>query len=41
MRRSLPELAALRLRRADPSDAERIASLHTDSWRRHYRGTYS
>jgi len=31
----------LQLRRATPSDAEAIASLHADSWRRHYRGAYS
>lgn len=29
------------LRLADPSDAEAIAALHADSWRRHYRGAYS
>ena len=28
-------------RRATASDAEGIAALHTDSWRRHYRGAYS
>src|SRR4030095_1178712 len=26
---------------AGPSDAEAIAALHADSWRRHYRGAYS
>jgi GNAT superfamily N-acetyltransferase len=26
---------------AEPSDAEAIAALHADSWRRHYRGAYS
>lgn len=26
---------------ANASDAEAIAALHTDSWRRHYRGAYS
>jgi ribosomal protein S18 acetylase RimI-like enzyme len=31
----------LQLRSAGPSDAERIARLHADSWRRHYRGFYS
>ncbi len=31
----------LQLRRATPSDAEAIALLHADSWRRHYRGAYS
>lgn len=30
-----------RLREAAPADAEAIALLHTDSWRRHYRGAYS
>jgi len=35
------EIARLRFRRADPLDAERIASLHAESWRRHYRGAYS
>jgi ribosomal protein S18 acetylase RimI-like enzyme len=28
-------------RLAGPSDARAIASLHADSWRRHYRGAYS
>lgn len=28
-------------RRARPDDADQIASLHADSWRRHYRGAYS
>jgi GNAT superfamily N-acetyltransferase len=28
-------------RRADDRDAERIADLHADSWRRHYRGVYA
>ncbi|MCZ4124942.1 GNAT family N-acetyltransferase [Streptomyces sp. H39-S7] len=30
-----------RLRAAGPEDAEGIALLHADSWRRHYRGAYS
>ncbi len=30
-----------KLRLAGPSDAEAIAALHADSWRRHYRGIYS
>ena len=30
----------LRLRLAGPDDAERIAVLHADSWRRHYRMAY-
>jgi len=28
-------------RLAGPADAEAIANLHADSWRRHYRGAYS
>jgi GNAT superfamily N-acetyltransferase len=28
-------------RHATPDDAEKIAYLHADSWRRHYRGAYS
>jgi GNAT superfamily N-acetyltransferase len=31
----------LRFRLAGPSDADAIAALHADSWRRHYRGVYS
>jgi ribosomal protein S18 acetylase RimI-like enzyme len=31
----------IRFRRADAGDAERIAALHADSWRRFYRGAYS
>jgi len=34
-------LDRLQLRRASPADSERIAWLHADSWRRHYRGAYS
>lgn len=30
-----------RFRLARTSDAEAIAALHADSWRRHYRGAYS
>ena len=33
-----PSTTAVRLRAAAAEDAERIAQLHTDSWRRHYRG---
>ncbi|MDQ0718001.1 glutamate dehydrogenase/leucine dehydrogenase/GNAT superfamily N-acetyltransferase [Streptomyces luteogriseus] len=33
--------ASLRLRAAGPDDAENMALLHADSWRRHYRGAYS
>jgi GNAT superfamily N-acetyltransferase len=28
-------------RLAGPGDAEAVANLHADSWRRHYRGAYS
>lgn len=31
----------LRSRPAGPSDAEAVAALHAESWRRHYRGAYS
>jgi GNAT superfamily N-acetyltransferase len=31
----------LRFRLAVPSDAEAVAAVHADSWRRHYRGAYS
>ena len=31
----------IRFRPATVGDAERIAQLHADSWRRHYRGAYS
>jgi GNAT superfamily N-acetyltransferase len=34
-------LAYLQFRPAGRSDAEAIAALHVDSWRRHYRGAYS
>jgi GNAT superfamily N-acetyltransferase len=33
-----PRFGSARLRPAGPADAERIAALHADSWRRHYRG---
>lgn len=29
------------IRTAGPGDAEAVARLHADSWRRHYRGAYS
>ena len=29
------------LREADRSDAQAVAMLHVDSWRRHYRGAYA
>ena len=31
----------MRLREAGPDDAEAVAVLHADSWRRHYRGAYA
>jgi ribosomal protein S18 acetylase RimI-like enzyme len=31
----------VRYRDARPADAEEVASLHADSWRRHYRGAYT
>ena len=31
----------LEFREAGPADADGIARLHADSWRRHYRGAYS
>jgi ribosomal protein S18 acetylase RimI-like enzyme len=34
-------MRSVHLRAADPSDAEGVASLHADSWRRHYRGAYA
>jgi ribosomal protein S18 acetylase RimI-like enzyme len=37
----MSELIAVRYRRARASDAEAIANLHADSWRRNYRGAYS
>lgn len=33
--------APVRYREADAGDAEGIAALHADSWRRHYRGALS
>jgi ribosomal protein S18 acetylase RimI-like enzyme len=30
-----------RFRAASPDDAENVALLHVDSWRRHYRGAYA
>jgi ribosomal protein S18 acetylase RimI-like enzyme len=30
-----------RFRVAGPADAQAVAQLHADSWRRHYRGAYS
>lgn len=34
-------MASLRVRTAGQDDVEAIANLHTDSWRRHYRGAYT
>jgi len=34
-------MTSLQLRAAGLPDAEQIAPLHADSWRRHYRGAYS
>lgn len=34
-------VAELTFRLALPSDAEAVAALHADSWRRHYRGAYA
>ena len=31
----------LSLRTARPTDADAVAALHADSWRRHYRGAYA
>lgn len=33
--------ATLRFSLAKPSDAAKVAALHADSWRRHYRGAYA
>jgi GNAT superfamily N-acetyltransferase len=37
----VPAPAGLRFRVACPDDAGAISALHTDSWRRHYRGAFS
>ena len=34
-------MTSVRLRTAHPDDAEEVAALHADSWRRHYRGAYA
>jgi len=34
-------MTSSQFRRADGRDADRIADLHADSWRRHYRGAYA
>jgi ribosomal protein S18 acetylase RimI-like enzyme len=33
--------SSTQFRRAEGADAETVAKLHADSWRRHYRGAYS
>jgi ribosomal protein S18 acetylase RimI-like enzyme len=38
---SIAHLEEPRFRLAGPADAEAVANLHADSWRRHYRGAYS
>ena len=38
---TVSEGRSARLRRAGAADAEQIAVLHADSWRRHYRGGYA
>jgi ribosomal protein S18 acetylase RimI-like enzyme len=38
---SMADLEGLEFRVADRADAEAVANLHADSWRRHYRGAYS
>jgi ribosomal protein S18 acetylase RimI-like enzyme len=37
----MTDLDRLLFRPADVADAEPIAALHADSWRRHYRGAYA
>jgi hypothetical protein len=34
-------MTSVRLRAAGPGDAENVALLHADSWRRFYRGAYA
>jgi ribosomal protein S18 acetylase RimI-like enzyme len=36
-----PMAEELQFRLAGPADAEAVAELHAESWRRHYRGAYS
>lgn len=38
---SAAPLSEIAFRTARPRDAEAVAALHADSWRRHYRGAYS
>ena len=37
----MADLEEPHFRLAGPHDAEAVANLHADSWRRHYRGAYS
>lgn len=37
----MARLVCPQFRLATPADAESVAALHTDSWRRHYRGAYT
>jgi ribosomal protein S18 acetylase RimI-like enzyme len=37
----MADVSELEFRLAGPGDAEAIALLHAESWRRHYRGAYS
>ena len=37
----MADLEGPQFRLAGPGDAEAVANLHADSWRRHYRGAYS
>jgi ribosomal protein S18 acetylase RimI-like enzyme len=36
-----PHMTSPTFRTAGPGDAESVARLHADSWRRHYRGAYA
>jgi GNAT superfamily N-acetyltransferase len=38
---SVADTTGLRFRAASAEDAEAVAMLHTDSWRRHYRGAFA
>jgi ribosomal protein S18 acetylase RimI-like enzyme len=40
-REDKPESSNLNFRFANTTDSRAVASLHADSWRRHYRGAYS
>lgn len=41
MRRVMAQAPNIMIRRARAEDADIVARLHADSWRRHYRGAYS